>query len=201
MWWSPTSASWLAQTAPSFPSTPPQCNPSFIKWNQLNMHQASEVRRLQQHIYNKPTQLQAHTSELRHMMCAVQTTAGSGLEIDSDVRAWYQWAKFWSVPGGAGSGGAADSSAGRRDSNFGALHAAANLTSGRRKQLNYKLQLNSFDDSSFYTYSTLNGRAKRCIRYIVQHPSLHRDHKFRSWAAGDLSIWSHSKYGHHTAVC
>ena len=45
------------------------------------------------------------------------------------------------VPGGAGSGGAADSGAGRRDSNFGALHAAANFTSGRRKQLNYKLQL------------------------------------------------------------
>ena len=133
----------------------------------------------------------------------VQTTAGSGLEIDSDVRAWYQWANFWSVPGGAGSGGAADSSAGRRDSNFGALHAAANLTSGRRKQLNYKLQLqlNSFDDSSFCTYGTLNGKVKRCSRYIVQHPSLHRDHKFRSWAAGDLSIWSHSKYGHHTAVC
>ena len=102
----------------------------------------------------------------------------------------------------AGSGGAADSSAGRRDSNFGALHAAANLTSGRRKQLNYKLQLqlNSFDDSSFYTYGTLNGMVKRCSRYIVQHPSLHRDHKFRSWAAGDLSVWSHSEYGHHTAV-
>ena len=64
------------------------------------------------------------------------------------------------VPGGAGSGGAADSRAGRRDSNFGALHAAANFTSGRRKQLNYKLQLqlNSFDDSSFYTYGTLDGR-------------------------------------------
>ena len=63
------------------------------------------------------------------------------------------------VPGGAGSGGAADSRAGRRDSNFGALHAAANFTSGRRKQLNYKLQLqlNSFDDSSFYTYGTLDG--------------------------------------------
>ena len=106
------------------------------------------------------------------------------------------------VPGGAGSGGAADSRAGRRYSNFGALHAAANFTSGRRKQLNYKLQLqlNSFDDSSFYTYGTLDGRAKRCSRYIVQHPSLHRDHKLRSWAAGDLSIWSHSEYGHHTAV-
>ena len=63
------------------------------------------------------------------------------------------------VPGGAGSGGAADSRVGRRDSNFGALHAAANFTSGRRKQLNYKLQLqlNSFDDSSFYTYGTLDG--------------------------------------------
>ena len=97
----------------------------------------------------------------------------------------------------AGSGGAADSSAGRRDSNFGALHAAANFTSGRRKQLNYKLQLqlNSFDDSSFYTYGTLNGKVKRCSYNIVQHPSLHRDHKFRSWAAGDLSVWSHSKYG------
>ena len=152
------------------------------------MHQAAEVRRLQQHIYNKPTQHILQTSK----PCIVQ-------EIDSALRA----CEFWPIPGGAGSGGAADSSAGRRDSNFGALHAAANFTSGRRKQLNYKLQLqlNSFDDSSFCTYGTLNGKVKRCSRYIVQHPSLHRDHKLRSWAAGDLSVWSHCEYGHHTAVC